>query len=169
MRPATSFAPIYDCSPLKDSVLENVNILFIRELLGGLYFGTPRGYSDDRNSASNTMRYSTEEVDRVARVAFEQAQGRRKKVTSVDKANVLETSQLWRKVVTDVSRDYPDVQLEHLLVDACAMHLITAPSRFDVVVTENLFGDILTDEAARPDGIAGHAGLGHHRRTGRSL
>jgi 3-isopropylmalate dehydrogenase len=101
------------------------------------------------------MRYSVEEVERVARVAFELAQTRRKKVTSVDKANVLETSQLWRKVVTEVSRDFPDVQLEHLLVDAFAMHLITTPSRFDVVVTENLFGDILTDEAAVLTGSLG--------------
>ena len=155
LRPAASFAPIYDCSPLKDSLLPGVDILFIRELLGGLYFGTPRGYAEDRNSASNTMRYSVEEIERVARVAFEQAQTRRKKVTSVDKANVLETSQLWRKVVTEVSRDYPDVQLDHLLVDACAMHLMMTPARFDVVVTENLFGDILTDEAAVLTGSLG--------------
>jgi 3-isopropylmalate dehydrogenase len=155
LRPATSFPAIANCSPLKAQLLENVDILFVRELLGGLYFAQPRGFSEDRRSAHNTMQYSVEEIERVARVAFEQAQLRRKKVTSVDKANVLETSQLWRHTVTQVAKDYPEVRLEHMYVDACAMHLITNPARFDVVLTENLFGDILSDEASAITGSLG--------------
>lgn len=155
LRPAVAFPQLADCSPLKPSVLQGVDILFIRELLGGLYFAQPRGLAEDRSSAFNTMRYSVPEIERVARVAFEQARTRRKHVTSVDKANVLETSQLWRSTVTRVASDYPDVRVEHLLVDACAMHLITNPTRFDVIVTENLFGDILTDEAAAISGSMG--------------
>ena len=134
------------------------DILFVRELLGGLYFGEPRGFATTTNgstTATNTMQYSVEEIERVARVAFEAAQKRRGKVTSVDKANVLETSQLWRQTVTRVAEDYPDVTLNHLYVDACAMHLITNPRMFDVVLTENLFGDILSDEAAVITGSLG--------------
>jgi len=125
-------------------------ILIVRELLGGLYFGEPRGFSgeDGTPAAFNTMRYSIDEIERVAHVAFAAARKRRNKVTSVDKANVLETSQLWRKTVSRVAESYADVELDHLYVDACAMHLITNPRRFDVVLTENLFGDILSDEAA---------------------
>jgi 3-isopropylmalate dehydrogenase len=155
LRPATAFPQLADCSPLKASVLENVNILFVRELLGGLYFAQPRGFNEDRTAAFNTMRYTKVEVERVARMAFEQARKRRKHLTSVDKANVLETSQLWRSTVNQVATDYPDVRLEHILVDACAMHLITNPARFDVILTENLFGDILTDEAAAISGSMG--------------
>jgi len=130
----------------------------VRELLGGLYFGEPRGISEMNGTtvATNTMSYSVHEIERVARIAFAAARKRRGKVTSVDKANVLETSQLWRQTVTRVSRDYPDVTLDHLYVDACAMHLIANPRRFDVVLTENLFGDILSDEAAV---IAGSLGM----------
>jgi 3-isopropylmalate dehydrogenase len=129
----------------------------VRELLGGLYFGEPRGFIKENNAqaAFNTMRYSAEEVERIARVAFEAAISRRHKVTSVDKANVLETSQLWREVVTRISLDYPEVTLEHLYVDACAMHLVMNPRRFDVLLTENLFGDILSDEAAVITGSLG--------------
>jgi 3-isopropylmalate dehydrogenase len=132
----------------------------VRELLGGLYFGEPRGLTEDngRATAFNTMRYSTAEVERVARVAFAAARQRQGKVTSVDKANVLETSQLWRRTVSLVARDYPEVTLDHLYVDACAMHLITTPKRFDVIVTENLFGDILSDEAAVITGSLGMLG-----------
>jgi 3-isopropylmalate/(R)-2-methylmalate dehydratase large subunit len=130
------------------------SLLIVRELLGGLYFGEPRGRTPDE--AFNTMRYSASEVERVARVAFGIARGRGRKLTSVDKANVLETSQLWREVVTRVGADYPDVALDHVYVDACAMYLITEPRRFDVIVTENLFGDILSDEAAS---LAGSLGL----------
>jgi len=155
LRPATAFPQLADCSPLKASVLQGVDILFVRELLGGLYFAQPRGFNEDRTAAFNTMRYTDAEIERVARMAFEQARRRRKHVTSIDKANVLETSQLWRSIVNQVARDYPDVRLEHMLVDACAMHLITNPARFDLIVTENLFGDILTDEAAAISGSMG--------------
>jgi 3-isopropylmalate dehydrogenase len=132
--------------------------LFVRELLGGLYFGEPRGIigSNGNSAAFNTMRYSVSEIERVARVAFEAARQRRGTVTSVDKANVLETSQLWRQTVTRIASDYADVTLDHLYVDAAAMHIITNPRRFDVILTENLFGDILSDEAAV---IAGSLGM----------
>jgi 3-isopropylmalate dehydrogenase len=155
LRPSVFFPALADCSPLQRSRVEGANVLIVRELLGGLYFSQPRGFEHDGNVASNTMRYSTNEIERVARVAFEQARARRKKVTSVDKANVLETSQLWRRTVNRVARDYPDVTLDHMYVDACAMHLISNPARFDVILTENLFGDILSDEAAAITGSMG--------------
>ncbi len=158
LRPAISYAAIEDCSPLRSEVVRGVDILFVRELLGGLYFGEPRGFATTSNGssiASNTMVYTVDEIERVARVAFEAAQKRRGKVTSVDKANVLETSQLWRQTVTRLAEEFPDVTLNHLYVDACAMHLITNPRLFDVVLTENLFGDILTDEAAVITGSLG--------------
>ena len=157
LRPAISYAAITACSPLRPEVGRGTDILIVRELLGGLYFGEPRGFTGTNGStvAVNTMRYSVEEIERIARVAFEAARKRRSKVTSVDKANVLETSQLWRQTVTRIGADYPDVLLEHLYVDACAMHLITNPRRFDVVLTENLFGDILSDEAAVITGSLG--------------
>jgi len=155
LRPAASFPAIADCSPLQRSRVEGADVLFVRELLGGLYFAVPLGFERQGGSAYNTMRYSTEEIERVAHIAFQQARLRRKKVTSVDKANVLETSQLWRRTVTRVAEQYPDVQLDHMYVDACAMHLITNPTRFDVVLTENLFGDILSDEAAAITGSLG--------------
>ena len=157
LRPAISYAAIEDCSPLRSEVVRGADILFVRELLGGLYFGEPRGFTSTNGTtvARNTMQYSVEEIERVARVAFEAAQKRRGKVTSVDKANVLETSQLWRQTVTRIAEDFPDVTLNHLYVDACAMHLITNPRLFDVVLTENLFGDILTDEAAVITGSLG--------------
>jgi 3-isopropylmalate dehydrogenase len=125
-------------------------------LTGGLYFGEPRGIDRERGTAFNTMRYSTHEIERIARVAFDAARRRRRQVTSVDKANVLETSQHWRSVVTEVAKAYPDVTLQHMYVDACAMALVTGPTRFDVILTENLFGDILSDEAAV---IVGSIGL----------
>jgi len=155
LRPAISFSSIAACSPLRSEIAYGADVLIVRELLGGLYFGEPRGIDSTDGSTRNTMRYSVEEIERVARVAFEAARKRRGKVTSVDKANVLETSQLWRQVVTRVSQHYPDVTLEHLYVDACAMHLITNPRRFDVLLTENLFGDILSDEAAVITGSLG--------------
>ena len=155
LRPSKAYESLIDSSPLRREIFEGTDLLIVRELLGGLYFGEPRGFDEGDTSAYNTMRYSAEEVDRVARIAFESARGRKKKVTSVDKANVLETSQLWRKTVTKVAADYPDVELEHLFVDACAMHLVTNPTRFDVVLTENLFGDILSDEAAVLTGSLG--------------
>jgi 3-isopropylmalate dehydrogenase len=155
LRPAVSFPAIADCSPLKRSRVEGADVLFIRELLGGLYFAEPRGFAPENDSAFNTMRYSTEEIERVARIAFQQARSRRKKVTSVDKANVLETSQLWRRTVTRIAKEYPDVKLDHMYVDSCAMQLVTDPKRFDVVLTENLFGDILSDEAGAIMGSLG--------------
>lgn len=159
LRPVIAYEVLADCSPLCGESVRGADILIVRELLGGLYFSEPRGYTEDtvtgRASAWNTMRYSTAEIDRVARIAFEAAGRRRGKVASVDKANVLETSQLWREVVSRVARDYPEVHLEHLYVDACAMHLITNPVRFDVILTENLFGDILSDEAAVISGSLG--------------
>lgn len=157
LRPAISYAAVAECSPLRSEVVRGADILFVRELLGGLYFGEPRGFTMTNGTtiASNTMLYSVAEIERVARVAFEAARKRRGKVTSVDKANVLETSQLWRQTVTRVAADYPDVTLNHLYVDACAMHLITNPRLFDVVLTENLFGDILSDEAAVITGSLG--------------
>jgi len=157
LRPAISYKPIVDCSPLRPEIVAGTDILFVRELLGGLYFGEPRGFTRDADSitAFNTMRYSREEIERVARVAFEAARKRRGLLTSVDKANVLDTSQLWRKTVSIVAKDYPDVTLDHLYVDACAMHLMMKPRSFDVVLTENLFGDILSDEAAAISGSLG--------------
>ena len=153
LRPARAFAPLIGSSPLRDEIFRGTDLLIVRELLGGLYFGDPRGSNEDE--AFNTMRYSTAEVERIARVAFEAARVRRGKLTSVDKANVLETSQLWRKTVDRVAKEYPDIAVEHVFVDACAMHLVTNPTRFDVILTENLFGDILSDEAAVLTGSLG--------------
>ena len=157
LRPVISYEAISDCSPLRAELVHGSDMLIVRELLGGLYFGQPRGFLSEAadDGAFNTMRYSVSEIERISRVAFEAALTRRCKVTSVDKANVLETSQLWREVVTRVACDYPGVGLEHLYVDACAMHLIMDPRRFDVVLTENLFGDILSDEAAVITGSLG--------------
>ena len=155
LRPSFAWPALAQNSPLKAEVVEGTDILFVRELLGGLYFGEPRTWDKEAGTAWNTMRYSRDEVIRVARVAFELAQSRRKKVTSVDKANVLEVSQLWRATVTEVAAEYPEVTLEHQYVDACAMHLMNTPRNFDVVLTENLFGDILSDEAAVITGSLG--------------
>ena len=156
LRPAVAFEPLLDVSPLRPERVRGADVLVVRELLGGLYFAEPRGYEDDGRTGFNTLRYSTAEVERVARVAFETARSRRFRVTSVDKANVLETSRVWRQAVTAVARDYPDVTLHHMYVDAFAMRLAMAPTDFDVVVTDNLFGDILSDEAAV---VAGSLGL----------
>jgi 3-isopropylmalate dehydrogenase len=153
LRPARAFPALIDSSPLRREIFEGTDMMIVRELLGGLYFGQPRAITD--TEAFNTMRYTVSEIERVARIAFETASVRRRKVTSVDKANVLETSRLWRETVTRVGNDFPDIELDHLFVDACAMHLVTAPSRFDVILTENLFGDILSDEAAVLTGSLG--------------
>src|SRR5882762_6180119 len=157
LRPISSFRALADASPLKSEVVEGADILFVRELLGGLYFGEPRGIilQNGSSAAFNTMRYSASEIERVARVAFEAAMKRRCQVTSVDKANVLETSQLWRQTVSRIALEYPQVELDHLYVDAAAMHIITNPKRFDVILTENLFGDILSDEASVISGSLG--------------
>src|SRR6266404_90635 len=157
LRPISSFSALTGVSPLRREIIEGADILFVRELLGGLYFGEPRGLvsKNGGSSAFNTMRYTANEIERVAHIAFAAAARRRGKVTSVDKANVLETSQLWRQTVSRVGLKYPQVELDHLYVDAAAMHIITNPRRFDVILTENLFGDILSDEASVISGSLG--------------
>ena len=155
LRPSVAYVALADSSPLRPEVTKDADILFVRELLGGLYFGAPRSWNKETCEAINTMRYTKSEVVRVARVAFELAGKRRGKVTSVDKANVLEVSQLWRATVTEVAKDYPNITLEHQLVDSMAMHIMNIPRNFDVVLTENLFGDILSDEAGVITGSLG--------------
>jgi 3-isopropylmalate dehydrogenase len=157
LRPARLFPALVDSSPLRPEVIENTDILIVRELLGGLYFGEPRQIEDRDGSrvAINTMRYSEPEIERIARVAFELARSRRSKVTSVDKANVLECSRLWRETVTRVAEDYRDVALEHIYIDSCSMALVARPGSFDVMLTENMFGDILSDEAGAVVGSLG--------------
>jgi len=156
---------------LKNHLVEGTDMIIVRELTGGIYYGTPRGITENgaETRAVNTMTYTRAEIERVARVAFRLAQARRKQVTSVDKSNVLENSQLWRRVVTEVATDYPDVKLDHLLVDNCAMQLILNPRRFDVVLTENMFGDILSDEGAVLAGSIGmlpSASIGDQKPSG---
>lgn len=153
LRPAFAYTALIESSPLKTEIFEGTDMVIVRELLGGIYFGEPRAISE--TEAFNTMRYSVSEIERVARIAFETARGRRKLVTSVDKSNVLETSRLWRQTVEKVAQDYADVKLEHGLVDSCAMQLVTNPKHFDVILTENMFGDILSDEAAVLTGSLG--------------
>jgi 3-isopropylmalate dehydrogenase len=155
LRPAFAFKELAANSPLRPEIIDGADILFVRELLGGLYFGQPREWNRKTGEAWNTMRYTRDEVARVARVAFTLAQKRRKKLTSVDKANVLETSQLWRATVIEVAAEFPDVTLEHQYVDAMSMHLMNQPRNYDVVLTENLFGDILSDESAVITGSLG--------------
>ena len=154
LRPVTTNPALAFCSPLKPEHLAGVDILIVRELVGGLYYGEPRG--KENGAAVNTLRYTEAEVERVARVAFGAAQRRRRRLLSVDKANVLETSQLWRETVTRLARDYADVTLEHAYVDYAAMRLVTDSAAIDVLLTENMFGDILSDEAAV---LAGSLGL----------
>lgn len=157
LRPATVFPALAAASTLRPEIVGGVDLLVVRELTGGLYFGEPRGRGTEsgRRVARNTMVYDEDEIARITRVAFEAARGRRKHVTHVHKANVLEVSQLWVEVVEEVAKEYPDVALAHQLVDSCAMLLVRDPARFDVVVTENLFGDILSDEAAQITGSLG--------------
>lgn len=155
LRPAFAFKELAVNSPLKAEIVDGADVLFVRELLGGLYFGKPREWDRNSGEAWNTMRYTRDEVARVARIAFELAGKRRKKLTSVDKANVLEVSQLWRATVNEVEAEFPGVMLEHQYVDAMAMHLMNRPRDFDVVLTENLFGDILSDESAVITGSLG--------------
>ena len=169
LRPAFAFKELAVNPALRPEIIDGADILFVRELLGGLYFGQPRQWDKAKGEAWNTMRYTRDEVVRVARIAFSLAQKRRKKLCSVDKANVLEVSQLWRAAVIEVSAEFPDVQLEHQYVDAMAMHLMNRPRDFDVVLTENLFGDILSDESGVITGSLGMLFLGHHRRQGQSL
>jgi 3-isopropylmalate dehydrogenase len=159
LRPAKCFPMLVDASPLKRSVVEGTDLMVVRELTGGLYFGEPRGREDLPGGgvrAVNTMSYTSAEIERVARAAFDVAMKRRKRLASVDKSNVLVVSQLWREVVTGLAREYPEVELEHVLVDNCAMALVQHPTHFDTIVTENTFGDILSDEAAI---LAGSMGM----------
>jgi len=158
LRPVKAHASLLDSSPLKNHLVEGTDMIIVRELTGGIYYGTPRGITGEGSEerAVNTMIYTRPEIERVARMAFNLSRGRRKKVTSVDKSNVLENSQLWRRVVIEVAREFPDVELDHVLVDNCAMQLILNPRRFDIVLTENMFGDILSDEGAV---LAGSIGM----------
>ncbi|MCX7816773.1 MAG: 3-isopropylmalate dehydrogenase [Syntrophales bacterium] len=157
LRPVTVFEELIEASPLKKEIISGVDILIVRELTGDVYFGEPRGIREDRGMrvGINTLIYTEEEIRRIARVAFEAAMGRRKKITSVDKANVLESNQLWREVVSEVAKGYPEVELNHMFVDNCAMQLILNPRQFDVIVTTNMFGDILSDEGATITGSIG--------------
>jgi 3-isopropylmalate dehydrogenase len=171
LRPVRSYAALLDSSPLKNALVDGTDMIIVRELTGGIYYGTPRGIFEKgaETYAVNTMSYTRAEIERVARVAFHLARNRRKKVTSVDKSNVIETSQLWRRVVIEVAAEFPDVALDHLLVDNCAMQLILNPRRFDVLVTENLFGDILSDEGAVLAGSIGmlpSASIGDRKPSG---
>ncbi len=158
LRPVVVFDELLDASSLKKEVVRDIDILILRELTGDIYFGRPRGVTigtEGKRTGINTMIYTEDEIHRIALRAFELARGRRRNLLSVDKANVLESTELWRSVVTEVGRDYPDVTLKHMYVDNCAMQLIRNPSQFDVIVTTNLFGDILSDEAAMLTGSIG--------------
>lgn len=155
LRPVKAYPALAEHAPLRRDLLENVDMLFVRELTGGLYFGERKEQGDSDN-AYDTMLYTVPEVERVAHVAFRAAQGRRKKLASIDKANVIASMRLWRRTVTAIHEDYSDVALEHVLVDAAAMHLLTRPADFDVILAENMFGDILSDEASV---IAGSLGM----------
>ena len=153
LRPVSVYDELINASTLKPEVIRGVDLMVVRELIGGIYFGEPRGREGDR--AFNTMVYSIDEIKRIAKVAFEVASKRRKKVCSVDKANVLDVSQLWRDTVEEVAKDYPDVSLSHMYVDNAAMQLIRDPKQFDVILTGNIFGDILSDEASMLSGSIG--------------
>jgi 3-isopropylmalate dehydrogenase len=152
LRPVAAIPALIGSSPLKREVVDGVDVLIVRELTGGAYFGEKE---EGEERASDLSVYTREEIERVARVAFEAAKRRERRLTSVDKANVMATSRLWRRVVSEVAEEYPEVELDHVLVDAAAMYLVQAPRRFDVVLTENLFGDILSDEAAMLPGSMG--------------
>ncbi|MEL5849185.1 MAG: 3-isopropylmalate dehydrogenase [Candidatus Igneacidithiobacillus chanchocoensis] len=168
LRPAQIFPQLLAASPLRPELVQDVDILVVRELTGDIYFGQPRGIEvvEGKRRGYNTMVYDEGEIRRIAHVAFRAAQGRRRRLCSVDKANVLETTRLWREVVNEVARDYPDVTLEHMYVDNAAMQLIRYPAQFDVLLTGNMFGDILSDEASQLTGSIGmlaSASLGEGR------
>jgi 3-isopropylmalate dehydrogenase len=173
LRPALCFAPLADASTLKREVVEGLDIMIVRELTGGVYFGQPRGVEtlpDGQRRGVDTQVYTTHEIERVSRVAFALARGRRGKVTSCEKSNVMETGLLWREVVSDLhAREFADVALEHMLADNAAMQLVKNPRQFDVILTDNLFGDILSDEAAQLTGSLGmlpSAAIGDPGRPG---
>ena len=157
LRPAFLFNELASASPIKNKIIENLDILIVRELTGGVYFGEPRGWvtAESPNYAFNTMIYNEDEIRRIAKVAFESAQKRSGRLCSVEKANVLEVSKFWRAVVTDMAKDYPDVELSHQLADNTAMQLVLNPNQYDVIVSSNLFGDILSDIAATLSGSIG--------------
>ena len=171
LRPVKAYDALIDASPLKNHLLTGVDMIIVRELTGGLYYGTPRGISGvgDEERGTNTMTYTRAEIARVTRMAFQLAAKRKSKVTSVDKSNVLETSQLWRKVVVEIAPEFPGVQLDHLLVDNAAMQLVLKPAQFDVLLMENMFGDILSDEGSVITGSIGmlpSASVGAQRPSG---
>ena len=171
LRPVRSYAALLDSSPLKNHLVDGTDMIIVRELTGGIYYGTPRGIVENggETRATNTMTYTRAEIERVTRMAFHLARNRRKKVTSVDKSNVLENSQLWRRVVIEIAAEFSDVTLDHILVDNCAMQLILNPRRFDVLLTENMFGDILSDEGAVLAGSIGmlpSASIGDRKPSG---
>ncbi len=157
LRPATMHPVLVEASSLKPEVVAGVDIMVVRELTGGIYFGEKKRYTTDdgKEAAVDQLVYNEDEIERILRVSFEIARNRKKQLVSVDKANVLESSRLWRKVADRISADYPDVALSHMLVDSCAMQLVRAPKQFDVIVTENMFGDILSDQAAMLTGSIG--------------
>src|SRR3954447_2989960 len=171
LRPVRTYKALIQSSPLKNELVEGTDMIIVRELTGGLYYGTPRGIdgSGPEERGTNTMTYTRAEIERITRMAFHLARNRRKKLTSVDKSNVLEVSQLWRRVVVEVAAEFPDVALDHLLVDNCAMQLVLNPKRFDIVVMENMFGDILSDEGAVLAGSIGmlpSASIGDQKPSG---
>ena len=155
IRPVSTMPQLIHKSPLRQDVVAGTDLMCIRELTGGIYFGRPQGRSEDGNVAYDTCVYSREEIDRIVRLAYTYAMQRRKKVTVVDKANVLCTSRMWREVAQEIAKEYPEVETEYMFVDNAAMQLVQWPSRFDVMVTENMFGDILTDEASVITGSLG--------------
>ena len=173
LRPALCFDALKDASTLKPEIVSGLDILIVRELMGGVYFGEPKETTDlpdGQKRAVDTQVYSTSEIDRICRVAFELARVRGKKLASAEKSNVMVTGVLWRQVVSEVAKDYPDVQLSHILADNCAMQLVRNPKQFDVIVTDNLFGDVLSDEAAQLTGSIGmlpSASLGAKRADGK--
>lgn len=167
IRPIKVTSGLEDLSPLKEEVVTDVDLVIVRELIGGIYFGQPRHYSVEE--AYDTMHYTYDNIERLVRYGFDLAMKRRKKLTSVDKANVLASSRLWRKVVEDVAKDYPECEVNHLYVDAASMKLITNPKDFDVIVTENLFGDILSDEASVIPGSLGLSPSASYSQVGPSL
>ncbi len=159
LRPAKIYDELIDASPLKKDVVQGTDMMIVRELTGGIYFGQPRGVfdlEDGQKKGINTLVYTTKEIERIAKIAFEISRKRRKKVLSVDKANVLECTELWRNVVAEVAKEYPDVELTNMYVDNCSMQLIRQPKSFDVIVTTNMFGDILSDESSM---VAGSIGM----------
>jgi len=169
LRPVRIFPSLTANSPLREEIIRNVNLVIVRELISGIYFGEPKGIENlpgGQRRGFSTMSYTTEEVERIARQAFDLARRRKKKVTSVDKANVLDVSRLWRETVNQVHQSYSDIQLEHRYIDECAMRLVKSPSEFDVVLTGNMFGDILSDEAAI---LAGSLGMLPSASLGESI